>query len=278
MTPRPSKSPSFTTFIPSSSPSITGLVVTLTLTSNDDTLDTTGLESQLANEYGVEVDDVTIDTTYTVTGTIDINVDDDTADDQLERILQDTIADALGIHSSNVQVNIDPSTGDVTYAIVNDDDNIASAIQESLESLPFLEILNDGISDILPSASVFEISSDDDIEMEVVITVDASESDIDVEDANNRIISEFEDEGFSTAIEVVFITARPSIQPIVSPTSSVPSAAPSRTGIIAIFEITSVVTESLSDDEVQAIEAEIISGFDVSDGDIKSTGISAYIS
>ena len=272
VTPVPSVSPSFTTLLPSPSPSITGIVVTLTLTATDVTLDASDLETQIANEYGVDIDDVTIDTSYTVSGTIDIDIPEDVSDDELQVILQDSIADALGVHSSDVEVNVDPSTGDVTYNIVSEDDNAASILQDALESSSFLDDLNSEVSETLPSASVSEVNADDEVQVEVVVTIDASESDIDVEDANVRAVAELEDQGFSTDAETVFVTARPTTQPILPPTSSVPSRNPSRTGMLANFEITSVVTTSLTVGELEAIQAEIISGFDVSEDDISTTG------
>ena len=140
-------------------------------------------------------------------------------------------------------------------------------MQNVLESSPFVDDLIDEISETLPSVSVFEVSADNEVEMEVVVTIDASESDVDVEDANARVVAEFEDQGFS---ETSFVTARPTTQPIVSPTSSIPSQFPSRTGIIAIFDITSVVTSSLTDDELEAIEAEIISVLNVSEDEVST--------
>ena len=70
------------------------------------------------------------------------------------------------------------------------------------------------------------------------------------------------------------MTPRPTGQPVLSPTSSVPSAIPSMTGFIATFEITSIVTSSLTEAELDSIESEIISGFNVSDGEVSTTGTS----
>ena len=63
------------------------------------------------------------------------------------------------------------------------------------------------------------------------------------------------------------------MQPVIAPTSSVPSAMPSRTGFVANFEITSTVTTSLTEAEVDAIEAEILSGFDILQDEVTTTGI-----
>ena len=106
--------------MPSSRPSITGIVVTLTLTA-DEIIDSTSidsLEEQIAIDYGVNVDDVTVDTIYTVTGTLQVDdIPDDISEQELEEALQQSVADALGVHSRDVDVVVDPETGDITYTI-----------------------------------------------------------------------------------------------------------------------------------------------------------------
>ena len=69
------------------------------------------------------------------------------------------------------------------------------------------------------------------------------------------------------------MTPRPTMKPIPSPTTSVPSALPSLTGLIAAFQITGVVTSSLSDDEIAAIETQVVEAFNAEDDDIITSGI-----
>ena len=45
------------------------------------------------------------------------------------------------------------------------------------------------------------------------------------------------------------------------------------TGLVATFEVTKTVTTSLSDDEVDAIEAEVLANFNASEDEITTTGI-----
>lgn len=247
--------------------------MTLTLISSDTTLGAIDLESHLAIEYGVDVDDINIDAAYIVTGTIDIDVSEDVTDNELEQNLKNNIANALGVHLNHVQVNINPSTGDVTYTIVSDSDNDASALQNALDSPSFLDDLNHGISNALPSTTISEITIDDEIELEIVAIIDASESGVDIEDANTRAIMEFENQGFIIDAETAFVTARPTTQPIISPASSIPSASPSATGMVVTLEMRSIVTTSLTIDELEAIEAEIAAGLNATDGDIRTIGI-----
>ena len=78
--------------------------MTLTLTGSDTTLDAVNLEPHLAIEYGVDMDDISIDTAYIVTGTIDIDVSEDITDNELEQSLKNNIANALGVHLNHGSV------------------------------------------------------------------------------------------------------------------------------------------------------------------------------
>lgn len=205
VTSAPSISPTFTTMIPSSAPSITGIIVTLTLATSNEILNSTEvnqLESKLAEDYGVNVEDVTIEVDYIVSGLVDFDdLPDDVSDSEVEAIMQEIIANTLGAHSSDIHVAFDSSTGELTYAVTSDDDNIANGIQQVLDSSTFEEELMTEITTFLPSVTVTSMSIEDEIEMNAVVTIDATESTIDIEKANQEIVSEFEDQGFSIDAE-----------------------------------------------------------------------------
>ena len=62
--------------------------------------------SDVAEAYGVDENDVTIDTTYEVTGTMTLEIPeswDDTA--VLEAFLEENLADILGVDPSRVEVS-----------------------------------------------------------------------------------------------------------------------------------------------------------------------------
>ena len=65
--------------------------------------------SDVAEAYGVDENDVTIDTTYEVTGTMTLEIPeswDDTA--VLEAFLEENLADILGVDPSRVEVSSFP--------------------------------------------------------------------------------------------------------------------------------------------------------------------------
>ena len=59
------------------------------------------------------------------------------------------------------------------------------------------------------------------------------------------------------------------MQPI---TSLVPTSSPSLTGLVASFDVTKVVTSELSESEINAIQAEVMENFEVTEDDIDTTG------
>ena len=63
------------------------------------------------------------------------------------------------------------------------------------------------------------------------------------------------------------VTAKPTQQPQIAPTSSIPTAQPSMTGLLVEITATTTVTESLTDDEIDAIEEEMKTQFNITDDD-----------
>ena len=67
------------------------------------------------------------------------------------------------------------------------------------------------------------------------------------------------------------VTSKPTKQPVPAPTTSIPTARPSMTGIVATFQVTKPVTTSLSNADIQAIEDAIVTEFDTDE--VAITGI-----
>jgi hypothetical protein len=131
--------------------------------------------------------EVSVELDYIVSGLVDLdNLPDDVSDSEVEAIMQEIIANTLGVHSSDIIVAFDSSTGGLTYAVINDDDNIANGIQQALDSSTFEEQFITKITNILPSVTVTSMSTEDEIEMNVVVTIDATESIIDIEKARRK--------------------------------------------------------------------------------------------
>ena len=73
------------------------------------------VENYLVEIFNVTEDEVTVDTSYKGTGTIDIDIPDDMGEEEAESFIEEAIADALGLHVSEVEIHIDPESGEITY-------------------------------------------------------------------------------------------------------------------------------------------------------------------
>ena len=68
------------------------------------------------------------------------------------------------------------------------------------------------------------------------------------------------------------MTSKPTFQPILLPTTSVRSGVSFMFGFLVTFDVTKSVTGTTSVDAVAAIEEEALSAFNVSIGDLFTTG------
>ena len=171
---------------------MTGIIVTLELTQKGGSLTTTELqelEEEIASNYGVSIDEVQLDVEYEITGSMKINIPEEGLSEEeiieIEETLQTQLGEELGVHPERIDVSVNPETGEVIYAIKTDDvsdaeqiqslletksDEITTAINEEFENNPDLENLS-GIK-------VEEIQVDEDIIMDIDVSIDGSESDI----------------------------------------------------------------------------------------------------
>ena len=194
----PSKSP--TTSLPTAAPSITGSVAILELTKtvieSIPESNVTDVQNEVATKYGVNTEDVIVEVVYQTTGTLDIAITDDTVtEEELEEALEDQIAALLGIHEGNAQVNI--TDGVVYYTVTSDSAELAQSLQDVLEE----PTSADAISEAVPEADVNAVNVDDEIMAEMIVTVDTTGTDNNLEDAAAALEENFEDQGYNTETE-----------------------------------------------------------------------------
>jgi len=201
----PSSTPTIETSIPSSSPSITGLVVTMVFSSTDRALneaDLTNLSDDVANAYGVEVDDVHADAIFIISGDLDLShIPNDLSAEDVADILESEIADVLGVHSSNVDVHINEDTGDASYTVTVSSSDFANTLQDAIVSEDFVGELNAKVSDELLGASIISVNTDGEVEMQITVTIDATSAENDVDDVTTQIVGDFEQSGYSSFSE-----------------------------------------------------------------------------
>lgn len=54
-------------------------------------------------------------------------------------------------------------------------------------------------------------------------------------------------------------------------TTLIPSSTPSFTGLIALFDVTKVVTMALTDSDINAIQSEVMESFEISEDEFDTT-------
>ena len=116
-------------------------------------------------------------------------------------ILEESIADVLGVHVKDIDVVVDPVTGDVTYSISSIDELTASNVQTAFESPSVLTELNAEVSGYHPTMAVAAAVASEDIAMEILITIDASDAPVDLRVTNDEVLMALEEQGYSVNME-----------------------------------------------------------------------------
>ena len=143
--------------LPTSAPSITGAVVfvemqkPVTSTLTDDEI--ADIVTLAENEFGVFPGNVEADVQYEITGTVDMAFDGAYTDEELVEALQTSIATALNVHESDVEVVIDPETGVATYTISSATVEDALDLQELLQDVSTNEAIASAITESVPAVT-----------------------------------------------------------------------------------------------------------------------------
>ena len=167
------------------------------------------IQSEVATTYGVDEEDVRVDVVYQTSGTMALENIDGVSEEALEEALEDEIASLLGIHESNVQVNI--TDGVVYYTITSDSAESASDIRDILDDAESTTQLDDAISETFPEVDVSSIDVNDAIVAEVLVTVDTSDAEKNLDDAASDLEASFEEQGYDTVAESNRLNVKSSI-------------------------------------------------------------------
>ena len=280
ITAKPSVSPTFTTMIPTQQPSITGIVVVIEISKAGESMNTTELNDlteEIAGQYGVDPASVDIEESYTFSGSLDIDeLPEDLSEEELEELLEQSIADSIGLHVMNVDVTVDSESGEITYTITVDDESMAADSQAIMESADYVDALNNELVENaaeldVPEESVpavSEVEVEEQIVMDLSITVDANDSEEDVDDVTQAIVDQYDQDGYDADSEMNIITSVPTTAPIIAPTTAVPTAQPSMTGVIVEISGEMPVEESIPEDELETIEHQVMEQFNVTEDQV----------
>jgi hypothetical protein len=166
---------------------------TVTESLSDD--DVSGIEDEVADAYGVDPEDVSVDIVYETTGSIGLNVTGEVSDEELEEALEDEIAALLGIHESNVDVQI--QNGTAYYTITSDSAEDAQEAQNKLDEEDSSTIIDDAIEDSGLPVDVSEVNVNDDVTASVVVTVDTTGASNNLNNAADDVEKTFQDDGYA---------------------------------------------------------------------------------
>jgi len=256
------------TSIPSTSPSLTGLIVSINInipsTSTLTSEEVIYIQEVVAQSYGVNTEDVSTFTEYVTTGSVDVTISDGVAEDITISELVSALSQVLDIPSESISVFVDSETGDVTYAVSTTEYDATEQIFNTLQGSTIADLLNG----FLDNVSVDSVSPVGGVFAETTVVVDADDVTVSLQTAENLIEAIFDD----TTIDVSFVSSSPtnvpSSIPSGVPTSAIPSQAPSITGAVVFIEMNAIVTETLSEDDITNIISNAEATFDVYPGSV----------
>ena len=271
----PSIFPTEVTFIPTNQPSMSGIIATFELEqtthSEMSTSELVLLEEEIAQNYGVNIDKVQLDLVYEISGSIKIDIPENVilnADQILlvKEIVQLELSKELDVHPSRIHVFINPETETVIYTILADEfadsDEIQILLNMKSEQIitssneSFEELLNiDGVSIISP------ILVGENVKTKIDVSIDGSESSVILKEVDHSFIK---DKGFDVSLEKIsLVVPLPTKSPLIFPTSTIPTLAPSITGLTVLLNFKKVVTKNISANEFEVVEETILNTFDI---------------
>ena len=171
---------------PTVAPSFLGIVVSIGITTpTTEPLDETEveyLENLVAEAYGVNNGDLNTAIEYVTTGTLDVTIPDDIPENQAIADLTTALSEVLDVSEDSITVEINPTTGEVTYTVATEDYDTTSNIQNQLQDDTLVDILNQNTD----AVSIDSITSSEKIIAEVAVVVDGDEVVFPFQQAENR--------------------------------------------------------------------------------------------
>ena len=188
-----------TTPIPSAQPSITGWVATVSAsTTTTESIEQSTIDSytsDIADYYGVDVNDVEVTTSYAATGTMTITVPETATEEELVDAITTSIADSLGVHPGDIDVSVDMETGAVEFTVTSDEYEDAAATQFDLENDQTQSAIVNAIETAVPDVTVDSYDVSDDVTASIEFVIDANDASNDLTQAgwqSEQLLSDFD--------------------------------------------------------------------------------------
>ena len=168
-----------------------------------DSEDVVNITNEVAESYGVDEEDVTVEIVYQTTGSLNITINGTTDEDALAEALEEEIASVLGIHESSVEVTVE--NGTATYVITSATAEDASESIEIMGKSNVSAIIQDSVEDDF-SVDIEDVVVEEDITAEIIVTVDTGDASENLDDAALDVTDVLNSYGYvATAESNIFV-------------------------------------------------------------------------
>jgi hypothetical protein len=97
-------------------------------------------------------DNVDATVNYVTSGTIQMDLEEGFDVAEIEAIVKDSIADALGVHVNDIEVSIDPETNEITYKVKSQSFDDSAQLLEYLQTDEIHDAIKFNILQEIPTA------------------------------------------------------------------------------------------------------------------------------
>lgn len=167
------------TQIPSPLPTITGEIASVTLsgfmTADMSPDDITSISSDLAEIYGVDVEDIETTVEYLISGALNVTISEDISPSELINSLKDAISETLGVHSSDVIITVGENE-EVIYSVVGGSYEEVEQIRNLTSDTNFMSNIIDKLDENDSGIILLSATSNDEAEGILSITIDTTQA------------------------------------------------------------------------------------------------------
>ena len=149
----------------------------------------------VAEFYGVDPEDVKTTVTYGATGSMTVDIPQGVSEEKMVDTITEAIAESLGVHPQNVEVKVNMSTGEVTFAVVSDNFNTVQKAKFDLGNDLIQEEIKSKIETEVPGSSVKDVSVAPETTATIEFSIDADNAKNDLTQAawqTDNLLSDFE--------------------------------------------------------------------------------------
>ena len=150
----------------------------------------------IANEYGVNTDDVAAEINYEVTGSFTVENADPSQADAIKQIIKDSISQQTGVPVSDIDVSYNNDTGEVRYSVQTESYDDSSGIKEDIKADLFTNTIKSILEKVDSNIDVISPTVDDAVVADIDIVVDATDAVADINNATNYLSTKLADDGF----------------------------------------------------------------------------------